>query len=42
MQGAGRIDETVGGLRLWVGEKRPSEGAGEAAAEDGEERRADQ
>lgn len=41
-QGAGRADGAGGGQRYGPGEKGTSEGAGEAAAEDGEERRTDQ
>lgn len=42
LQGAGRVDEAVGGRCVGTGKKRTSEGAGEAAAENGEEGRADQ
>jgi len=41
LQGAGRAEEAAGGRRVRPGEKRTSEGGGEAAAEDGEERRTD-
>lgn len=42
LQGAGRVDEAAGGQCFYTGKKRTSEGAGEAAAENGAERRADQ
>lgn len=40
-QGAGRADEAARGQRVGPGEKRAAQGAGEAAAENGAEGRAD-
>lgn len=41
LQGAGWVNEAAGGQRVRCGEKRAAEGAGEVAAENGAERRAD-
>lgn len=41
LQGAGWVSEAAGGQRVRWGEKRAAEGAGEVAAENGAERRAD-